>query len=69
MFRRAEANGTDEVHQFPQTALIQGRASVAFGQDVFQVGVFPLDLGHGIVDALADVRLFGGGLYPVPAAR
>ena len=28
-----------------------------------------LDLGHGIVDALADVRLFGGGLHPVPAAR
>ena len=69
MFGGAKANGTDEVHQFAQAALVEGRAGVTFGQDAFQLGVFPLDLGHGLIDALADVRLFGGGLHPVPAAR
>ena len=69
MFRRAQPNRTDEVHQFPQTALIEGRASMAFRQDVFQMRVFPLDFGHGLVDALADVRLFGGGLDHMPACR
>ena len=31
--------------------------------------VFSLDLGHGRIDALADVRLFGGGLHHGPAGR
>jgi hypothetical protein len=49
--------------------LIQGRAGVAFGQDAFQLGVFLFDFGHGIVNALADVRLFGGSLHHMPTGR
>ena len=31
--------------------------------------VFPLDIGHGTVDALADVRPFGGSLHHCPSGR
>ena len=30
------------------------------------MGVFPLDIGHGVINALADVRLFGGSLHHGP---
>ena len=67
MFGGAKSDGADEVHQFAQTALVEGRAGIAFGQDVFQMRVFPLNIGHGLVNALADVRLFGGSLHHMPA--
>ena len=68
MFGSAQAHGADEVHRFPQAALIKGRAGIALGQDALEPGVFLFDLGHGVVDALADVRLLGGGLYHMPAS-
>ena len=34
-----------------------------------ELRVFLFDLGHGVIDALTDVRLFGGGMHQIPAGR
>ena len=49
--------------------MVEGRAGIALGQDALELGVFLFDFGHGLVDALADVRLLGGGLHYMPACR
>ena len=63
----AEADGGDEIDQLAQLAIGQRCATEAFVEDVFELGVFRFDDGVGIVDALADVRLLGGGTDGFPA--
>jgi len=55
-------------HQFAQLAVRQLGAAIAFVQNAFQLWVFGLDGGQGIVDALADIRLLGSGTQGFPRA-
>ena len=57
----------DEVDQLAQHHLVERRAIVVLGQHALEAGVGLLDLGHRVVDQLADGRLLGVGLQMRPA--
>ena len=63
----AEADGGDQIDQLAELAIRQLRPGVAFVEDALEPGVFGLDQRQGVVDALADVRLFRGGAQGFPA--
>ncbi|MCY1296253.1 hypothetical protein D9M70_456280 [compost metagenome] len=64
-----ETDGGDQIHQLAELAVRQLGAGIALVEDVFQLGVFRLDGGQGLVDALADIHLLGGGANRLPACR
>ena len=56
-----------KVDQFAQHHLVERRAVVVLGQHALEAGIGLLDLGHRLVDQLADGRLLGVGLQMRPA--
>ena len=67
--RGAEADGGHQVDQLAQLAVRQLGPREALVQDALELGVLGLDQRQGIVDALADVGLLGGGTQRLPARR
>ena len=65
----AEADGGHQIDQLAELAVRQLGAAVAFVEDALELGVFDFDEGQRVVDALADVRLLGGGAEGFPAGR
>ena len=65
--RLAHADPGDEVDQFAQHHLVERRAIVVLGQHALEAGIGLLDLGHRVVDQLADGRLLGVVLQMRPA--
>ena len=51
----------DQVNQFAELAVGQLGTGITLVEDVFQTGVFRLDGGQCLVNALAYIHLFGGG--------
>ena len=64
-----KANNGNQVDQLAELAVRQLGAGVALVEDVFQGWVFRLDRSQGLVDAFADVHLFGGGAQRLPAGH
>ena len=56
-----------EVDQLAEHHLVERRAVVVLRQHALEAGVRLLDLGHGVVDQLADGRLLGVRLQMRPA--
>ncbi len=59
----AKADGGDHIHQFAQLAIGELNAGTAFVKNAFELGVFCLDQGQGIVYALAKPRLETSSIY------
>jgi hypothetical protein len=62
-----EADGGHQINQFAELAVGQLGARIALVEDALEPGVLDFDEGERIVDALADVRLLGGGAQRFPA--
>ena len=50
-----------------QLAVGQLRTGIALIEDAFELGVLQLDQAQGVVNAFANVRLFGGGAEGLPS--
>ncbi|MNT96424.1 hypothetical protein D3C72_2385060 [compost metagenome] len=63
----AETDGGDQVDQLAELAIRQLSAGVAFVQNALELGVLRLDFHQRLVDALADVGLFGCAAELLPS--
>ena len=63
----AKADSGDQVHQLAELAIGQLGAGEALVEDAPEARVLLLDQHQGVVDALADVGLFGTGPQHLPA--
>ena len=62
----AKTDGGNHIDQFAQLTVGQLGAAIALVQNPFELGVFCFDGGQGVVDALTDIRLLGGGAQRFP---
>jgi hypothetical protein len=61
-----KADGGDEINELAELAIGQRRAGVPLVENAFKPRVFRLDGCQGVIDALADIRLLGGGAQGFP---